>query len=60
MVLEPGSGGIKFGFVSCSHPRTLAVPATFKQQRKQCWSCTACGPGTSFHTLLVVYLEKEV
>lgn len=30
----------------------------FKQQWQQCCSCKACGPGSSLHTLAVVYLEE--
>lgn len=57
MVLEPERGKL---FCQLFRVQDSTVPATFKQQRQQCWSCTVCGPGTSFHTLLVVYLEKEV
>lgn len=46
-------------FWCCSHPRTLAFTPPFKQQWQQCYSCKACGPGSSFHTLAVVYLEEE-
>lgn len=46
-------------FWCCSHPRTLAFSPPFQQQWQQCCSCKACGPGSSFHTLAVVYLEEE-
>ncbi len=57
---QPWSDCIKLVlFWCCSHPRTLAFSPPFKQQWQQCCSCEACGPGSSFHTLAVVYLEEE-